>query len=256
MQSKSKQNNHIQVPKSILESFSFIENIKNDRGFYEKHNMIYQMGMDGVIVKKDIKDCDAQIGVYSDYKEQQLASIETAFGDIKKKIIDSEKANSELRLTEEEISLIRLFFMTSLSRSQEYVKQIKDGVILLQFISGLVDEYIMQEIEKETLFDEFMPCIIGNQTDENFILPQRCWYSLHVNGYALAVMPITPKTALAFYKPDKRNGVAFPNTLKEQIDEMNRYAIYQEFHANKRAVYAKNKEDLEKYIPFLKEMKL
>ena len=110
IEDKSPQNNHIQTPKSILKEFSTTEHIINDRGFPEKHNMVYQMDVNGEITKKDIKDCNTQKGFYSQYKEAHLAHIESLFGDVKEKIFKSDPFES-ITFSAEEIDIVKTFFI-------------------------------------------------------------------------------------------------------------------------------------------------
>ena len=256
--SQSNQSNHIQIPASILKEFSTVEHTQNIRGFYEKCNMIYRMNMNGEIDYVDINDCNVQIGFYTQEKEDELQRIESAFGEIKKRIKSASKTNSDnVRITKEEYQIIKSFFMLSLSRSEEYIKNIKKQILLKDFISGNLNEMIMEQVEGYDIFQNYLPNLIEIKGDANFVLPQKYWYSFDIKSVSFGVMPITPKIAiiLTYDKTNEEDVFSYTRYLHSRVDDMNKIAIQQEYKDNHRAIYAKNKADLEKYVQYLKELK-
>lgn len=256
---KSTQSNHIQTPKSILKGFSFREKIINENGKPENHNYVYQMDMLGHIEKKNIKECNSQVGFYSEYKEKQLSNVETFFGDVKKKILRFIKSNDDLKLSPKEVSIIRLFYRSCMARSQKFVGQIKNGIIFSNMITGNLNEYIMQEIENDDLFNDYVPSVIINKTQQNFVLPQKCWYGLRVENFDLVVMPVDPKIAIVLQKNrqgNKNSTIAMKLDLCDKINQLNQFAIMQEFHSNGKAIYAMNKEDLTEYVDYIKRLNI
>ena len=144
--------------------------------------------------------------------------------------------------------------MLSLSRSQRYIKSIKRHMIFGQFASGNLNEILMSQIEQFDILDDFVPSLIEIQGNSRFVLTQFYWYHFSIKSTSFAVMPITPTLAIVLTKnlstdSDTREHV---DLLHSRIDDMNRIAILEEFNDNHQAVYAKSKEDLEKYVQYLK----
>lgn len=259
IENKSSQINHIQTPKSILKEFSKTEHIINNLGFPEKHNMVYQMNVNGEITKKDIKECNAEKGFYSQYKEAYLANIESLFGDVKSKILKSDLSNAVV-YSEEETEIVKAFFTISLSRSQNFRAEILKESEFASLLYGNIDEFIMQHIEED--IDWFGDCTVSliiNRTKVNFVLPQKCWYKIVSDASPRFVSPVSPKIAVVLQRNKSGCLSASQNIFLEQnedIYDLNEYAIRQEMKVNKGAVFAKEKEDLEKYVQYLKELKV
>lgn len=255
---------HIQIPKSLLKGFSSPHYFKNILGKDEKPNMVYKLDMEGNITLVNIKTENTEKGYYEDEIESTfLPSIEKKFGLLKEKILDFIKGK-ELIITYDDILTVKKFCSLCMVRSKSFVNDIVK-------ISRFIDVYentpanvvLYNYWKKPELVDKYITgnniSFIKNETDINYLLPR--FYVVGIkqdNGIEDYLIPISPKILIRL-TTDKTNedNVLFSGRMKiSDVDNFNKLSIKREYENNHCAIYAKNKEDLERYLDYLKELKI
>ncbi|MCH5159947.1 MAG: DUF4238 domain-containing protein [Clostridiales bacterium] len=251
-------NSHIQLPKSVLASFSTTEVTLNDCGKPLKSQFVYKMTLDGIITKENIKKTNTEFGYYEDIIEQYLNTVETNFGETKKKIIDSAKNNEiELKLTD--IDAVKKYCIFCLLRSPQFVAEVKGNSIMMDALenapqNAVIYSYLQNPKEVDEQFENYTNItFIRNESKINFILPQLGAIGIKDDSKREFILPITP--TLAIMLTDREtivSGTFYIGKIDEtNVDNLNKLAIYEENKNNNEAIYAQNKEDLLRYLPFL-----
>lgn len=247
---------HIQIPKSILKQFSTVSHATNDDGKPIKQSITYVLDVDGNIYPQDIKDCNIKKGYYNIDCEQHIARCETAFGDLKTKILQGVKQGIHFSFGSEDIEIIKKFYKMCFSRSPVFQNE------LVSNLDKIFPGISFRKLQKN-LFIEDPPSIsdidnknnvriIINETNLNYVIPQFCWYYIGRGQNEILFMPISPKVGLALnHKKKKTFSSFYRNAKPDYIDALNRVAIFSEFNANRQFVYAINADDLKRYLPFV-----
>ena len=251
---------HIQIPKSILKPFSTVSHAINDDGNPIKQNITYVLDVDGNIFPQDIKDCNIKKGYYNPDCEKHLAQCETAFGDLKAKILQSINQGILFSFSDNDIGTIKQFYKTCYNRSQVLHQELIIGLdkIFPGISFGKVQNAILMEnppslnvVEKKNNVKIFI-----NETETNFIIPQSCWYYIGEGKNEILFMPISPQIGLALYHRKHPQNISFCHITKsEHMDIFNGLAIFYEFKLNRQYVYAIGETDLKRYLPFVEVIK-
>ena len=251
---------HIQIPKSILKPFSTVSHTVNNDGKPIKQNITYVLDVDGNIFPQDIKDCNIKKGYYNPDCEKHLAQCETAFGDLKTKILQGVKQGIHFSFDENDIETIKKFYKMCFSRSQVFhnelvcnLDKVFPGISFKKLQNNLFIEEppLVSDIDAKNNVR-----IITNETNINYVIPQFCWYYIGRGKNEILFMPISPKIGLALNLKKKNKYSSFYRTIKpEYIDALNHLAIFSEFNANHQLVYAKYEDDLKRYLPFVEVIK-
>jgi len=252
-------NSHIQIPKSVLFEFSKKVSIINHLGKPEKPDMIFIMDLKGNIYQENIKKVNTCFGYYENIVETELlAKAEKLFGDAKLKLINAAKGQ-RLNLNQIDIEAIELYCYLCLIRSPEFVKEVRKKSIFIDLLENSPQNTIMYTFFSHPKFNvDFLKgynmYFVKNISNINFILPQLGIIGIKVtnmiNNYFI---PITPKLAILL----SNDGGSFgkKNRFKiiddKNVDNLNKFAIYNEKKHNKCAIYAQEKSDLERYKNFL-----
>lgn len=253
MEIQGSKKNHIQIPKSILESFSDKTN-----GY-----KVCRLNCKGKIDFELPKNCNILENYYSENVETNiLASIESDFGQVKNKIVKCIKQSSPINLTPKEFDSIKWFFIISLARQPQIANNLKIDEDSLWYFDGKTprDAFIeFADLMKRNLFKDLYPncgfCISVNHTNQNFIVPQNCVYHTFNEINQIAALPISPKLLIALVQFDK--GVpqdVFPiievKDLK-LVDAFNIAAISAEMNTRKankyKYLYSQKESDFVRY---------
>ena len=248
---------HIQIPKSLLKSFSTTKHTKNADGLPVKQQTVYVLNSDLEIQEKDIKDCNTQIGYYDLETEAQIARAETAFGDLKKKIITTLDRGKSLSFDEKDLQVAQQFFRLCKYRSPNFHEKITESVEK-QFpdvdFTGFQNYIVQHTPDLKVLKHKNRLCVLYNETSQNFIIPQSCWYLWGIPPLQVAILPLTPKIALSLFHGFANTHNVFHSVNSSAfISYCNRFAIVCEFAVNHQFVYAKHENDLTQHITFIKE---
>lgn len=249
-------NAHVQIPASVLKSFSTRLTL-NENGKNVKHNVVYCLNCDGKIFLKDIKDCNIIQDYYDGTIEKLLSEHESKFGVIKKKIVGFFKNPTNITISSDEIETIRTFFKIYLYRSQNLVEKIEKQSIACKIAQIYVPDITVaigldKNIHLNSILDDFKCVkIIYNDSGNNLIVPQQGFYNFVINGHQSFVMPITTKIAIVLTNMfEPQNTILKVNA--QDVIELNKQAIVSEFNNNKKAVYAKDLNDYNKCFPIQK----
>lgn len=264
MKIKGSKNSHIQIPKLLLKGFSSSIFKKNEMGKNEKPRMVYKLDMDGNVTQVNIKDVNTEYGYYEDIIEtEMLTSIEIKFGELKTKIMESLKNNKDARLFDEnDIIIVKKFCSLCWMRSPSIVSEITKKSLFINLYKNAPQNVVMyQYFKSPRTTDKY---IIGNnlsyvknETNINYILPQLYVIALRRNNIYDYFIPITPKLLIRLTTEKTLNENIFyiGNMTETDVDNLNKWAITFEYKHNHKAIYAKNKEDLERYVDFIKNLK-
>lgn len=261
---KGTKNSHIQVPRFILEGFSTPETICNNEGYNIPLHKIFRLDMKLNIEQLDIKDCNVEKGYYEDWIEDVLSIIETKFGNIKKKLFMFKKAflkstTYDLQLTDDDVDVIIEYVKLCLLRSPDLSEQILKNSAIAGMLDNTVPNtvfyyYFKYKDIQQQLNDCFakrwcISCLI-NKSDVNLILPQQYAFGRYNDKEVIIILPLAFDFALLL------TTYQIPNTVQETssyVDIINKMGIKSEFNTNRCAIYAKTKNDIERYIPFIKQ---
>lgn len=263
MKIKGTKDSHIQIPKSLLKPFSTPVSIVNALGLKETPDMVFKMDMEGNISQESIKEANTEFGYYEDIIETSLLkSIEDEFGDFKADLLKSVKANALPVFSPSNITIVQKFCSLCLIRSQSFVNDIKKKSLFIDFIANAPQNAVVYQYFKDpTLVDKFILgdniSYIKNETNVNYILPQ--FYAIGMKQKDHTVdyfIPISPKVLVRLTSAKMIIGdqLIVGRMRESDVDNLNKFAIKQEFLNNHRAIYAKEKEDLERYVHFIKSL--
>ncbi len=256
-------NSHIQIPKSLLAGFSQKEKIQSEKGV-EKKDLIYRMNMDLTIDRLDIQDCNVEAFYFSDSTETILGKYEKDFGEIKKTVGQfQKKKQQDMQLTPQQQLQIIDFFCISYLRAPWFTNSVNEKSYFstrfgLDSKDVLIEMFNEWSSTRDLLFKGCKPNILINMTSENFIVTQSVLYPYLVNGQDHYIIPVNEKCAITMVPDISKyviDGYLYYQKIEnpEQVDTLNKYALDIEFGLNQKAVYAKRRADLEKYIPYIKE---
>ncbi|MBP5404995.1 MAG: hypothetical protein J6Y74_03505 [Clostridia bacterium] len=263
MEIKGTKDSHIQIPKSLLKPFSTPVSIVNSLGFKETPDMVFKMDMEGTISQESIKEANTEYGYYDDFIETSLLkSIEDAFGDFKANLLKSVKANVLPVFSPSDIVIVQKFCSLCIIRSQSVVNDIKKKSVFMDFLADAPQNVVVyQYFKDQTLVDEYIfgdnISYVKNETELNYILPQFYAIGMEQKDHTVDYfIPISPKVLvrLTSAKTIIGNQLIVGRMRESDVDNLNKFAIKQEFLNNHRAVYAKEKEDLERYVHFIKSL--
>lgn len=255
-------NSHIQIPKSVLEGFSTSKHILNDKGFYEAHKVIFQMDMEGKICEKDIKETNTQFGYFEDIIEKEvLSTIETSFGNIKAKAIKVIKNIEQgkcldILITEKELSAVKKYCSLCYVRSENFVQQVQRKSIMKDFIANepqntVIYVYLQYPEIVDSLFNNLDLFVIKNASPINLLLPQ-CGMIMRQNSTTKEISVFIPISAKICLMLSSGQNLKFVSLMdKDFVGKLNKFLIESEFNNNHKAIYAKNKSDLEHYKDYL-----
>lgn len=265
MKIKGTQDSHILIPKLLLKGFSTPVVLKNKMGKQEKPNMVYKLDMNGKITQVNIKKENTELGYYEDTIETELLpSIETKFGDIKSKILDNLKLNNEIiSFNNEEVITVQKFCLLCMIRSKSFVSEVENKSLFIDFYDNSPQNVVLyQYFKSPELLDKYIVAnnlsYVKNETNINYILPR--FYVVGIkqkNGVIDFFIPISPKILIRLTTEKTINKQIFyiEKMTDFDVDNFNKLAIFYELKHNNQAVYAKNKNDLERYVDYLKELK-
>lgn len=256
---------HIQIPKSVLEGFSTKQKITNEQGLSESINVVYLMDMDGNISEQNIKDANTQFGYYEDPIEKgYLPIIESAFGEIKAKIKQAVKHRQsgavDITLTDEDILAVKKYCALCMVRSEKFVETINSKSLFIDMIANepqntVIYQYARNPEVVDKFFSAHNLSFLTNDTKINLILPQ---HGIMILGkeqktkYDVFV-PVAPNLVLLLIEDDVMDNALWKvgRLSAEEVDKLNKFAIDIEFNNNHKAIYAKSKQDLERYRAWL-----
>lgn len=259
-------NSHIQLPKSILEGFSFQEKITNEMGYPETKNYIYCMDMEGNITKIDISDANVQHGYYENEVEELFSLFESAFGEVKAKIKAAlksrEKGFLKLSLPQNTESVIKKYCALCLIRSEEFVKGIAKKSLFIDVLANTPPNVVAYTyMRKPELVDKLFESksfSFAFSTATKFILPQRGMYLISRSNSFDVYIPISPNIAIVLteYAVIDNDGVLIVGEANDHdVEILNKIGIKTEIKYNQRAIYAQSEDDLIKYRDFLLSLK-
>lgn len=263
MEITATQNSHIQIPKTLLKSFSNLISMKNEFGKNEKPRMVYKLDMKGNISQVNIKKENTEFGYYEDLIESKiLNAVENDFGNLKTRIIKA--LNSGERLVEfskDDILTVKKFCSLCLVRSESFVNSVKEKSKFIELYANTPQNVIMyQYFKSPELVDKYIVgnnlSFVINDKDINYVLPRFYTVSILDNGISNFYIPITPKVLirLTTEKMICGNTLYFGKMEITDVDNFNKYAIQCEFRNNKGAIYAQKEEDLKRYVSFVKNL--
>lgn len=250
--------NHVQIPKFLLESFC------------DKNNgyKVCRMNCNQIIDFELPKNCNILANYYSSFIESDiLASLESNFGQVKKKILLAIKCGNKLALTENDVDIIQWFFLFCLARQPHIADSFHSEEETIWFFDGKTnrDAFIeFADLAKRQLFNDLYPdyriCISVNRTIQNFVIPQNCTYNVYQSdeeNYPMCVLPISPKIIINLIKIDinkeiKRTvcPIIYIDDLVK-IDAFNETAIFSELKSEKddkfKFIYAHKMQDFARY---------
>lgn len=265
MKIKGTKDSHILIPKLLLKEFSTHVPIKNTKGQNENPKMVYKLDMNGKITQVNIKEENTEFGYYEDIIEtEMLTTIETKFGDLKTRILNNLKLNNEvISFNKEDVITVKKFCSLCMIRSQSFVSEIKKKSLFIDIYGNAPQNVIMyQYFKSPELVDKYIVgnnlSYVKNETNMNYILPR--YYVVGIkqeNGVFDFFIPITTKILVRLTTEKTIDGqILYTGRMTDlDVDNFNKLAILYELKHNNQAVYAKNKDDLEKYVDFLKELK-
>lgn len=257
---------HIQIPKSVLEGFSTSKKIVNDKGFTETPNMIFAMDMEGNISEINIKDANTAFGYYEDVIESKvLPTFETAFGDVKSNIVrfikDIDKNKStQITLSDSDLIAIKKYCALCFVRSQNFAQNVQEKSIFGDLIANEPQNAVMYVYLNhpeiiDFLFANLNFFILKNQSEINLLLPQS-GLTIRQNSTTNAIsvfIPITDRICLMLSSVTNHEKLAAMDD--NFVDKLNRYMIESEYGNNHKAIFAKQKSDLERYQDHLLSLK-
>lgn len=239
---------HIQIPKSILERFS------------DKQKKIYAMDINKKIEHKLISEVNTKIGYYNEYVEKYvLKKREDAFGIIRKTINAFLKGKGTIELSKKNNDIIIDYFCITIFRSEETIKEMEKQSVAMKLIDGEPQNIIFSFYDrcisevKKNLSNLYFN-ILENTSSIDFVIPQKQFYHcIQEGGTVQYIMPISPRLAITLntniekYIVDDKVLIQKVKT-DEHLDILNIMAIKDEFKENKKMVYAKKQETLERYV--------
>lgn len=255
-------NSHKQLPKSVLKKFSTREYRTDEKGYCVVNNMIYRMDMQGNMTYVDIKKANAEKGYYEMGVEKQLSYYESAFGEVTRKIIKmcTNKSQNKHIITSKDLTTIRKYCALCIIRSELFVDAVRRHSDYIDLIANepqniVAGAYFDESEIIDNFFNDFNFTVLTSSEEGRFILPQSgiivypCWTDCDI------IIPISTKVAIWLAKinfiDDKAKTLYAYNINDKVVDLLNKKFVEFEKKYNKKAIYAQNKYDLEKYREFL-----
>lgn len=253
--SKSTDSNHIQIPASVLKQFGTKVMTTNSEGKTVKLRTVWKMDMNAKIECCDIKDCNAQKSVYIQEIEDELEKAEANFGETKNFILRKRKQKDFPVLDDSQVQSIKNFFKFAPIRSPLEWKRFQEKIAPEYDLYHIAD-LLVADAYYRNFSDEYNQfCLVLNNTTENFIIPQLCWFCIPLKDILTYFMPISPTVGIGLYNANDPIEHSALYILDDPVDaiKINRLAVAHEAIENKQAIYAENKEDLMGYIKLLEE---
>lgn len=242
---------HVQVPKSLLKSFSN----KSELG-----RMVYYLNLEKMEIQKDkISVLGTEVDYYSEVIERFLdENIERPFGIIAHKIRAFEKGKADgLNLSVKEHESILNFAYYSILRSSKTLDEANEELYTSIIFPMRHDELLgfsANKIEFNALKNMRVNVIL-NKTERQFVLPQNCIYDLPSKGTNLLILPLSPHVALSIEPIEYFNENVVDNLQychivgqKEDVFEMNKYALHTEKNYSKGFVVCKREIELKELL--------
>ncbi len=189
---------HVQISKAIIKNFA-------NNGSLFSYN---------INENKIIKD-DASFNAIENYYTPELdkeilgALYEQPFGKVRKKIkLFYDKINTELVFDKNDIDIIRKYIKTSMLRGEKTINIAKNE----SAFSSIIDRNILHEMmirkgleynEIDIYLSEYIPTLIINKTDDNFVINKNCFYTTEIIGMNLFIIPVNPKYVIAMGKENE-----------------------------------------------------
>lgn len=247
---------HIQMPKSIMKSFSH----KGDG------RQVYYLDLkDNSIKVEKINTLGTALGYYSEETENHLADeVETPLGNLTKKARDfSNNKISKIEIGFDDETIIKKYIQYSLVRS----KKVLDIMNRESKLSFLWNGYRTEHIFKYTnlpndfdFFEDYRVTILSNLTKSNWVCPRNCFISGIVDGKKTKyIIPVNEK--IAFLLIDKNefelmkkasNASYYAVCDVELVENYNMRAYYEEKHFNNSFLISKDEETLIRLLENIK----
>lgn len=262
---KGTQNSHIQLPRSILEGFSVRKTITNQRDQHKITKTVFCMDMEGNISEQDIKEINTEFGYYENEVETKiLARVESAFGQIKNKIITALKkrdcSSIEILITETDISAVRKYCSLCVIRSQKFVNDVANKSLMINHLrnepqNAIAYHYTHNPDIVDKFFAKHNLTFLINQTENNLILPQYGILLLdkdHKTKYDVFI-PVAPNLTLLLTQENvmENDRWNIGRLSAEGVVKLNQFAVDIEFHYNHKALYGRTQNDLIMYRDWL-----
>jgi hypothetical protein len=254
---------HVQIPKSILKSFSFREKERLENNKIIKRDFVYCLDLCCQTIKKeDIKELNAVKGYYSPEMEVFLdSSIEQPLGEIMKnaKCFYKDKIDK----FDFDSNAVRNFACYAFLRGKLIINIANEPNVFTELLNAL--GYSTNKTHEDILrhpkallgaFDKFDVTVFENHSEIGLVAPRNCIYNTEYKDRSVIwVIPFSPK--LAFMLTDKKSancfeeGAVLNSTDEELIRTMNRHALECEIKTNNEFIISKSIQELEELIPHI-----
>ena len=255
-------NSHVQIPKTILEEFSFREIEFNKNNQPVPIDFVYCLGLDcKAITKENIKTLNTIEGYYSSEMETFLSIIEGQTGEIKKEAKRFYNNNiSQYNINQDMVkNFARFAFLRSKLTLNEANRPTNASYILniLGYNTNKSQEDLLMHPEAlQGAFDNYDVTVFENHSKVDLVVPRNCIYnSEFICGNVVWVMPFSPR--LAFILVNKQDSChnekgSVPNSGEDEfIRIMNRHALECEIKMNNCFIVAKREQELEELLPVI-----
>lgn len=253
---------HVQIPKTILEKFSFSEIEFNENNKPVPIDFVYCLDLDRkTIIKENIKTLNTIEGYYSSDMETFLSIIEGQTGEIKKeaKRFYNDKI-SQYNIDQDMVkNFARFAFLRSKLALNEANKPTNVSYMLnlLGYNTNKSHEDLLMHPEAlQGAFDNYDVTVFENHSNVDLVVPRNCIYNSEFSCRNVVwFMPFSPR--LAFILVDKQDschnvkGSVQNSDNDEHIRILNRHALDCEIKVNNCFVVSKRKQELEELLPLI-----
>lgn len=264
-------NSHKQIHKSLMKGFSHKMTVTYE-GKTNKADAVYYLDFSDFQIKEElIKKLGTEYGYFDDETEAFLGKVESNFGELIKEVQNltkEKKKNPSLSiifdLNKYEIA-IKEYIKYALVRSSKMIHEIKSKSITPQIMpeefcqslytpSNIIKIASGMELKIiENFIDGFMPNLMINESNVNFITSKSCWYShCWKDGEYQVYIPITERIAIIMF--EKRfieryrlldGSIGLQSVTKdEMVKTLNELSLRSELNQDGEFLIAKNREDL------------
>ena len=238
------QNSHVQLSQLLMRGFSF-KTAEGDKVRYLDLN-------DNTIKEEKVNKIDAIPGYFDEDVEQQLANIESKFGEVILKFKNFQKKEKNFMLSKNDLNVIYCFFDCLILRNEKMAAlSEKSSVILSGFDathSDVLRWYDYNDNSYRILGDKRVNILV-NRTDMNFVLPRNGFYYVRKNGEYEYVLPLNKKVAIIMMDQKLYGEHRYGDILEyayidldEEIKKFNDMAYYAEKDMNNKFVIGSEDE--------------